>query len=793
MQFQVNAEQVAAKVVELEGEARTPPTEPTVELVDGAFEVVPGRRRPRARHRPRSPTSSRAPPRRPSPRASTRSASSVETGADPAARLRGGRARGRRRRRGPRERAGRDPHQPRATAPSPPDQLRSWVRLSSNPDGTVVVTFDEAKAAATLRRAFADVEGHPVNASFTLEGGVPVIRADQPGTVCCTPGSAAEILAALQGGTRTVELELTEGPATLHRRRRRGLRDQAARRRQQRLAQRRPHHGRPGLHHLPRPHRRPDHQHPPHGRPRPRRGDRPGRQLLDQRLRRRAHRSRRASCRPAPSATASTSRRSAAACRSSPPPCSTPPTSPASRSTSRRRTPSTSTATPAGREATMGFPAPDLQFTNNTPYGILIWTSYTQSSLTITLYSTPYATRRADGHLRSRRSGNCTMVTTTRTITYPDGTDQVGQVPRHLPPRRGPALLSGAARWTPLTSWWWAAGPPARRRHRPRPPGPRRRARRQGHVPAGQDLRRRPHRRRAPPAGGPRARPVGGPVVEAGRRRRRAVAVGPRGHLPAAPRRRASTRWSRAAPSSTPRSSTSPAAAGVKVHDGHACTGARGARRPRRARGRGHRRRSRPATPSPPTACGRRCASTSASPMPGYRGEWHAFRQYFTDVGPRASEELFVWFEPDLLPGYALVVPAARRRRQRRLRHPARRRQGRPGAGHGPALAASCSPARTSPRCSDPTPAPSRRTGPGPSPRGWTTSCWRRRRTLFVGDAAAATDPMTGEGIGQALLTGVLAAEAIDAGGLDAATRRGDATSGACATRWSPTTACRCC
>jgi flavin-dependent dehydrogenase len=32
---------------------------------------------------------------------------------------------------------------------------------------------------------------------------------------------------------------------------------------------------------------------------------------------------------------------------------------------------------------------------------------------------------------------------------------------------------------------------------------------------------------------------------------------------------------------------------------------------------------------------------------------------------------------------------------------------------------------------------------------------------LFVGDAAAATDPMTGEGIGQALLTGRWAAEAI--------------------------------
>ena len=38
-------------------------------------------------------------------------------------------------------------------------------------------------------------------------------------------------------------------------------------------------------------------------------------------------------------------------------------------------------------------------------------------------------------------------------------------------------------------------------------------------------------------------------------------------------------------------------------------------------------------------------------------------------------------------------------------------------------------------------------------------------RALFVGDAARATDPMTGEGIGQALESGVLAAEAIVAAG----------------------------
>ncbi len=40
-----------------------------------------------------------------------------------------------------------------------------------------------------------------------------------------------------------------------------------------------------------------------------------------------------------------------------------------------------------------------------------------------------------------------------------------------------------------------------------------------------------------------------------------------------------------------------------------------------------------------------------------------------------------------------------------------------------------------------------------------------RGRVLFVGDAAGATDPLTGEGIGQALLTGVLAADAIAGAG----------------------------
>ncbi len=42
---------------------------------------------------------------------------------------------------------------------------------------------------------------------------------------------------------------------------------------------------------------------------------------------------------------------------------------------------------------------------------------------------------------------------------------------------------------------------------------------------------------------------------------------------------------------------------------------------------------------------------------PDYRGDWHAFRQYFREVSPLAARELMVWFEPDFLPGYAWSFP----------------------------------------------------------------------------------------------------------------------------------------
>jgi len=43
---------------------------------------------------------------------------------------------------------------------------------------------------------------------------------------------------------------------------------------------------------------------------------------------------------------------------------------------------------------------------------------------------------------------------------------------------------------------------------------------------------------------------------------------------------------------------------------------------------------------------------------PGYLGDWHAFRQYVRAPGADARK-LWVWFEPDLLPGYAWSFPLA--------------------------------------------------------------------------------------------------------------------------------------
>ena len=143
---------------------------------------------------------------------------------------------------------------------------------------------------------------------------------------------------------------------------------------------------------------------------------------------------------------------------------------------------------------------------------------------------------------------------------------------------------------------------------------------------------------------------------------------------------------------------------------------------------------------------------------PGYRGDWYAFRQYFTDVTGPAARSLCVSFESEILPGYSWSFPLPE---------------------HGANVGFGIRPDPSTriqdmaglwPRLLD-RPALRRALGPDARPEGphraWPIpasideAVLTGRRTLFVGDAAAACDPMTGEGIAQALLTGRLAAEAL--------------------------------
>jgi geranylgeranyl reductase family protein len=146
----------------------------------------------------------------------------------------------------------------------------------------------------------------------------------------------------------------------------------------------------------------------------------------------------------------------------------------------------------------------------------------------------------------------------------------------------------------------------------------------------------------------------------------------------------------------------------------------------------------------------------------GYLGEWHAFRQYFENVSPRAGNELIIWFEKDLLPGYAWSFPLA---------------DGRANIGFGIQRGGRHSVRSMKELWPDLLQRPHIREVLGPHARpedphkAWPIPARVGRvpivgpHTMFVGDAAAVTDPMTGEGIGQALLTGRLAAEAILNGG----------------------------
>jgi vancomycin resistance protein YoaR len=75
---------------------------------------------------------------------------------------------------------------------------------------------------------------------------------------------------------------------------------------------------------------------------------------------------------------------------------------------------------PYGREATLSFPKPDLRVTNSTDFPVLIWPTYDETSITMTLYSTRHIEVVETGQ-EQRPFNRCTDVETFRTRTFPDG------------------------------------------------------------------------------------------------------------------------------------------------------------------------------------------------------------------------------------------------------------------------------------------------------------------------------------------------------------------------------------
>lgn len=146
----------------------------------------------------------------------------------------------------------------------------------------------------------------------------------------------------------------------------------------------------------------------------------------------------------------------------------------------------------------------------------------------------------------------------------------------------------------------------------------------------------------------------------------------------------------------------------------------------------------------------------------GYLGEWHAFRQYASNVNGPARDRLYVFFERDLLPGYAWSFPLS---------------DNRVNIGFGILRGGKYSVQDMKQLWPELLARPHIRQVLGdqaifedrhtawPIPARITNATLGVGRVLFVGDAACVSDPMTGEGIGQALLSGVLAARAIIASG----------------------------
>ncbi len=292
--------------------------------------------------------------------------------------------------------------------PPAPEAIRSWVRAVPSGD-TIALQIDPAAAAATVNEMFADVSTPGVNASFDIVNGQPVVVPSQDGTACCDPASAQNVAPALLNDAGRIEVALTAAPASFTTEQANALGIVAE------VGQ-------------------PDTFGPTtrHACCEPRVNN----------IHRIADLVRGAVIRPGEtfSVNGHVGQRTRANGFVEAPVIQNGEFSTgvgggvsqfattlfnaaffAGLDFGEYRSHSIYISRyPRGREATLSYEHPDLQITNNSPYGVLIWPTYTDTTITVRLYSTPHVSVAAGG-LSSSPQGNCTRVTQPRTRTFSDG------------------------------------------------------------------------------------------------------------------------------------------------------------------------------------------------------------------------------------------------------------------------------------------------------------------------------------------------------------------------------------
>ncbi len=156
---------------------------------------------------------------------------------------------------------------------------------------------------------------------------------------------------------------------------------------------------------------------------------------------------------------------------------------------------------------------------------------------------------------------------------------------------------------------------------------------------------------------------------------------------------------------------------------------------------------------------------------PTYTGEWHAFRQYAPAPATAGATDLRIWFEADLLPGYVWSFPLADGTVN--VGFGVLRADKRPGS----EMAALWRNLLKRPAIAEVLGTELQweaQAAAWPIPASLGHLPLSAGRVLFVGDAAGATDPMTGEGIGQALETAMLAIDCLVDAGPDRPERAAD-------------------